>query len=217
MNVTERHKRKFLDFVYKELKHKQELNVLEFGVSERGLSTSLFLKLCERNNGNLISVDINKNSKKFNSKYWTFINCRDDDYKTIESKIINQKFDVIYLDTIHKAQHVKKIIYHYYNYLKIGGFFYVDDTSCLPYLKTREKNNFSQEINNLETFEKILEIYNSNHESLNLEFSFVGTGIAKLQKLNSMKLSNETNIRFRKYSFLNILRKILLGVKKIFS
>ena len=214
MDVIDRHKRKFLDFVYKELKNKEKLNVLEFGVSERGLSTSLFLKLCESNNGNLISVDINNNSKKFNSKYWTFLNCRDDDYKTIESKITNKRFDVIYLDTIHKANHVKKIIYHYFKYLKLGGIFYVDDISCLPYIKEREKNNFSQEINNLETFENILEIYNSNHQNIDLEYSFVGTGVAKLVKLSEVKLTEPKKIKLRKLSFLNIIRKIFFIINK---
>ena len=118
------------------------------------------------------------------------------------------------MDTIHKANHVKKIIYHYFKYLKLGGIFYVDDISCLPYIKKREKNNFSQEINNLETFENILEIYNSNHKNIDLEFSFVGTGIAKLVKLSELKLTEPKKIKLRKFSFLNIIRKIFFIINK---
>ena len=40
------------------------------------------------------------------------------------------------------------------------------------------------EINNHETFDRIIEIYNANNDLFDLEFSFVGTGIAKIHKLN---------------------------------
>ena len=42
---------------------------------------------------------------------------------------IPNEFEVIFLDTIHKADHVNDIIYKYYDKLKIGGFFIIDDTS----------------------------------------------------------------------------------------
>ena len=90
-------------------------------MSERGLSTGI-LDLCKKNNGKLISVDNNPNSKKFNDINWTFIQTRDDDYDTVE-KEIKDHLDVIYLDTIHKADHVEKIIYRYYNKLKKEVFF----------------------------------------------------------------------------------------------
>ena len=109
---TNRHKRKFLDFIYTNLISKKNIKILEFGVSERGLSTELFLELCEKNQGELISVDTNAKSKNFNSGKWTFINTRDDNFPEIEKIIKNKKFDVIYLDTIHKADHLKKILFH---------------------------------------------------------------------------------------------------------
>ena len=62
---------------------------------------------------------------------------------TIQEKQIPEKFDIIYLDTIHKAKHVEKILYNYFDRLKIGGVFVIDDTSSLPYLKSREKIIFS--------------------------------------------------------------------------
>ena len=75
-----RHKRKFLDFIYTNIIDKKDLKILEFGVSERGLSTKFFLDLCEKKEGELISIDINANSKKFDSDRWTFINTRDDNF-----------------------------------------------------------------------------------------------------------------------------------------
>ena len=111
---------------------------------------------------------------------------RDDNFLEIEKFIKNKKFDVIYLDTIHKADHVKKILFHYFKYLKSNGLFFVDDTSLLPYLHSREKNNFSQEINNQETFDKILEIYNENHENIDLEFSLLVLELPKYENSTIM-------------------------------
>lgn len=210
----DRHKRKFIDFIYKSVVDVKEIKILEFGVSERGLSTKLFLDLCEKNQGQLISIDINPNSKKFETNKWTFINTRDDNFSEIEKFIKNKKFDIIYLDTIHKADHVEKILFYYFKYLKNNGFFIVDDTSSLPYLQLREKNNFSQEINNQETFDRILEIFNENHENIDLEFSFVGTGIAKIRRLNDSELKKSKKINFRETSIKNFLRKLILKIKK---
>ncbi len=210
--IEDRHKRKFLDFVITPIKNIKFAQILEFGVSEKGMSTGIFLELCDKNNGKLTSVDINNNSKKFENKNWKFINSRDDDFLNLD-KEIPKELDVIYLDTIHKANHVQKIIYHYYNKLKVGGFFFVDDISWIPYLKDNEKNNYSLEINNQETFETIIDIYNNNRKNFDLEFSFVGTGVAKLVKLSSEDLSKGKKIKSRKISFMSVLRKFYLLFK----
>ena len=202
----DRHKRKFLDFILKPILKIDSPQILEFGISEIGMSTSIFLDLCKKNNGKLISVDTNKNSRKFQDINWQFINTRDDNFGVIE-KYIDKELDVIYLDTIHKADHVEKIIYNYYEKLKVGGFFFVDDTSWLPYLKKNRKDHFFMEVNNHETFDRIIEIFNSNSDSFDLEFSFVGTGIAKIHKMNKNKLLKRRKINSRKMSFLNFVRK----------
>ena len=204
----DRHKRKFLDFILNPISKINSPQILEFGVSEKGMSTSIFLDLCKENNGKLLSVDTNINSRKFQDSNWKFINARDDDYEVIE-KYLDKELDVIYLDTIHKADHVEKIIYHYYDKLKVGGFFFVDDTSWLPYLKKNRKDNFFKEINNHETFDRIVEISNSNNDLFDLEFSFVGTGIAKIYKLSDKKLNFISKLRSRKFSIMNLLRKTL--------
>ena len=204
----DRHKRKFLDFILNPISKINSPQILEFGVSEKGMSTSIFLDLCKENNGKLLSVDTNINSRKFQDSNWKFINARDDDYEVIE-KYLDKELDVIYLDTIHKADHVEKIIYHYYDKLKVGGFFFVDDTSWLPYLKKNRKDNFFKEINNHETFDRIVEISNSNNDLFDLEFSFVGTGIAKIYKLSDKKLNFISKLRSRKFGIMNLLRKTL--------
>lgn len=210
--TEKRHKRKFLNFILNQIKDISNPKILEFGVSEKGLSTSIFLDLCKEKNGKLISVDNNPNSRKFIDSNWKFIQTRDDNYELVESEI-KEQLDVIYLDTIHKADHVEKIFYRYYDRLKKGGFFFIDDTSWLPYISENSKNNFYMEINNQETFEKILDIYNSNNENFDLEFSFVGTGIAKIHKMTDDKLFYNKKIPSRKLTFHNLLRKILKSLK----
>ena len=69
------------------------------------------------------------------------------------------------------------------------------------------------EINNQETFEKILDIYNSNNENFDLEFSFVGTGIAKIHKMTDDKLFYNKKIPSRKLTFHNLFRKIFKSLK----
>ena len=60
------------------------------------------------------------------------------------------------------------------------------------YLKS-EKNRFYGEINNFETFNKILEIYYSNREIMELEFTFQGTGMCKIKKLSNDELNYPEN------------------------
>ena len=64
----------------------------------------------------------------------TFIQSRDDNFDYLENKL-PKKFDVIYLDSLHEADHVEKILYYYFDKLKIGGLFFIDDTSWLPYIE----------------------------------------------------------------------------------
>ena len=149
-------------------------NILEFGV-QIGSSTSKFIEICKKKNGKLYSVDIDDCSKLFNNKIWKFIQSRDDNYKKVRN-LIPEKIDLIYLDTEHTANHVEKIIYNYYNLLKVNGLFIIDDTSWIPYLKNNDFNNFFCEINNKETFDRILEIFNGNEKNMEVKFSFEGSG-----------------------------------------
>ena len=212
-NFENRHREKFLRILSKELHEFDQPNILEFGVSGQALSTSIFLEICEKKDGKLYSIDVINYNYHFNSNKWFFLNCRDDDYELIEKKI-PPVFDIIYLDTIHTAKHVKKILYYYFNKLKVGGVFVIDDTSSLPYLKNREKNNFSLEINNNETFEMLIEVCNSNPHTIYLEASFIGTGVVKLTKLTKDELKYNKILNTRKFSLLNFVRKIYLFFRK---
>lgn len=47
-----RHKRKFIKFILSQIEDISSPKILEFGVSERGLSTSIFLDLCKKKMAN---------------------------------------------------------------------------------------------------------------------------------------------------------------------
>ena len=77
----------------------------------------------------------------------------------------------------------------------------------LPYVKGGEKDNdFVERINRL-TFNKLLEIYNSNKENLSLNIDFLGSGMAILRKKNN-QLNEENKIKNRLFNIKNILKNI---------
>ena len=195
------------NFIFKDLRNKKNLKILEFGV-RFGISTKRFLNLIDKNGGHLFSIDINDCSNISSSDNWTFIQSRDDNFDYIEKKI-PKEFDIILLDSFHNANHVKKIIYHYYKYLKPDGIFFIDDISWLPYLKDSERNSFNCEINNMETYQMILEILKSNTNNIELFFSFQDSGMAKIIKKNNNSLNLSEKIITRKLSIKNITRKII--------
>lgn len=182
--------------------------ILEFGV-QSGSSTKKFLEICQINNGKLYSVDIDNYSNLFKDDNWTFIQDRDDNFNAIKEKI-PKEIDIIYLDTIHTAKHVQKIFQNYYEILNKSGLFIIDDISWLPYLKNSDFDNFFCEINNKETFDYLLNIYNSNLNNFELSFFFKQTGTAVIEKLTTNKLNYQLRIKTRENSLKNVLRKILI-------
>ena len=197
--------------IAKEIQNLRNSNILEFGV-RKGISTRLFLDHAKKTNCKLYSIDNVDYSAMLEDKNWKFIKDRDDNFDNIKKQIPSE-FGLIYLDTLHEAEHVKKIIYNYFNLLTQNGTFIIDDISHLPYLKNSKRNNFYCEINNLETFKIILEIYNNNHENFDLSFSFIDSGNAILKRKTMKNLNPSKKIVTREYSFKNIIRQILLRKK----
>ena len=202
---------KFNSFVANHLELLKNSTILEFGVKE-GRSTKVFLQHCKKNGGKLFSIDVDNYKDKFDDANWTFIQSRDDNFEYLENKL-PKKFDLIYLDSLHEAEHVEKIIYYYFDKLKIGGFFFIDDTSWLPYMKNAYRDNFYCEINNKETFDKILEIYNVNFDKFDITFNFTSSGICKIFK-KSENLAKSKKITTRTLSLKNFMRKIFKFFRK---
>ena len=96
--------------------------------------------------------------------------------------------------------------------LEINKCFFIDDINWLPYVKDSDKDRFYAEINNQETFNTLLNIYFNNRDNINIEFTFEGTGMCKIIKLNDNKLNPiNKKIHSRKFTFKNLIRKIIKG------
>ena len=180
--------------------------ILELGV-QNGRSTKKFLEICKKNNGTLYSIDVDDCSVVSKDLNWKFYQTRDDNFDFIKSKI-PEKIDVLFIDTLHEADHVEKIIHGYYNLVKTDGYIFIDDISHLPYLKNSKRDNFYCEINNLETFKMILRIYSNNFNNFDLNFNFVSSGLAILKKRNPNELNKKNDIILREYSIKNIIRNL---------
>ena len=157
-----------------------KLNILELGV-QSGNSTKMFIDICEKNDGYLTSVDIDDCSNVIKNPRWTFIHSSDDNFVYVD-KFLKNNFDVLFIDSLHEPNHVKKVFYHYFKFLNNNALIIIDDVIWLPYVKGSEQDNdFVERINRL-TFDKVLEIYNSNIKNLTLNIEFLGSGMAILKK-----------------------------------
>ena len=203
---------KLNNFLYPLISIINKINILEFGV-QKGRSTLKFLEICNNNDGHLFSADIDDCSDVSKDPRWTFIKSRDDNFELIKSKIPN-KVDVIFLDSLHEASHVENIVYNYFDLLNKDGYFFIDDISHLPYLKNKNSNNFYCEINNKETFNKIIGIYNNNEDLFDLNFSFMSSGLAIMKKKSNLSIKRGDVIISRDNSLKNIIRSLWKKVKK---
>ena len=179
--------------------------ILELGVKE-GRSTKMFLEICDKNDGNLISIDILDYSKVSSNPKWKFIHSSDDNFDYTK-KFIERKVDILFIDSLHEPNHIRKIFYNYFNFVKINGLIFIDDVIWLPYVKDEYRDNDFIETTNRLTFNKILEIFNSNKDNITLDMNFSASGLAIMKKIGN-HLNNEKKIVNRLFSLKNILKKI---------
>ena len=200
-----------LDIIKEHILGINKIHILELGV-RNGNSTKMFLDVCERNDGYLTSIDIEDCSKVVNNKRWNFIHSSDSNFDYVNKFISNSKFDVLYIDSLHEPSHIKKVFYHYFNFLKLNGIIFLDDVVWLPYTKNAVRDNdFVERINRL-TFEKLIEIYNANIRNLTLNINFTGSGLAILKKIGS-DLNTEKKIKNRLFSIKGIIKKYIYSPK----
>ena len=195
-----------LDYMIERIKHFQNIKILELGVKE-GTSTKKFIELCNLNNGFLTSIDINDCSNVVKSDRWKFIHSSDDNFENID-KNIPKNLDFIFIDSLHEPNHIEKVFYHYYKFLKKKGICIIDDISWLPYSKNENSDNEFTENINRSTFKKILEIYNQNKENFYLDFFFKDSGYGIITKINEKPLNKSIKIPSREFALKNFLRKI---------
>ena len=203
--------KKIKNFIFEHEKNNKNLNILEFGVRE-GRSTKIFLDICRENGGKLLSVDIDDYSNLFKDENWTFLKSRDDDYKKV-SNLFTEKFDIILIDSLHEPNHVAKLIYLYWQHLNVRGSMYIDDISWLPYIEGSWRDHEYTENINRNTFFKILEIQNSNFNSMDLTFNFNGSGMCRIIKVSDDNLIKYKIIKNRNMLFKNNIKKLLHKLK----
>ena len=203
--------KKIKNFIFEYEKNNKNLNILEFGVRE-GRSTKIFLDICRENGGKLLSVDIDDYSNLFKDENWTFLKSRDDDYKKV-SNLFTEKFDIILIDSLHEPNHVAKLIYLYWQHLNVRGSMYIDDISWLPYIEGSWRDHEYTENINKNTFFKILEIQNSNFNSMDLTFNFNGSGMCRIIKVSDDNLIKYKIIKNRNMLFKNNIKKLLHKLK----
>tara|TARA_B100000575_G_scaffold259980_1_gene232591 strand:+ start:73 stop:708 length:636 start_codon:yes stop_codon:yes gene_type:complete len=200
-----------LEFIKNKISDINNITILELGV-QKGNSTKMFLEVCNKNNGNLTSIDIKDCSSVTEDKRWEFIFSSDDNFEYIDKYIANKRFDVIFIDSYHEPNHVKKVFFHYFSFLKKNGLIFIDDVVWLPYVKNGvEDNDFIERINRL-TFDKLLEIFNNNIENLTLDINFNGSGLAILKKTGE-KLNKEKKIKNRLFTIKNLIKKFIYSPK----
>ena len=193
-----------LSLMRKKIENVDKPLILELGVRE-GRSTKMFLEICDKNDGNLISVDILDYSKVSNNPRWKFIHSSDDNFSYI-NKFIDRKVDVLFIDSLHDSDHIREVFYNYFNFVKINGLIFIDDVIWLPYVKGGYRDNDFVETTNRLIFNKILEIFNSNKDNLTLDMNFSASGLAVMKKIGN-NLNTEKKINNRFFSFKNILKK----------
>ena len=200
-----------INYIIEKIKHIKKIQILELGVN-KGISTNKFIKLCELNDGFLTSIDIDDCSGVAKSNKWNFIHSSDDNFELIDNTIPNE-IDFLFIDSFHEPNHVQKVFYHYYNFLREGGICIIDDISWVPYAKNEYRDNSHNEYTNRLTFQKILEIYNQNKDKFSLEFFFEGSGLAIITK-NKDNLKKPRKIFSREFSIKNLARRFLKIVPK---
>ena len=193
-----------INLIKEKIKDIEKPLILELGVKE-GRSTKMFLEICDRNDGNLISIDILDYSKVSSNPRWKFIHSSDDNFN-YTNKFIEKKVDVLFIDSLHEPNHIRKVFYNYFNFVKVNGLIFIDDVIWLPYVKDGYRDNDFIEITNRLTFNKILEIFNSNKDNFTLDINFSASGLAIIKKIGN-HLNDEKKIVNRLFSFKNILKK----------
>ncbi|MBN1285016.1 MAG: class I SAM-dependent methyltransferase [Anaerolineae bacterium] len=159
----------------------------EFGTAQ-GESTCLLLQACEANGGHLYSVDVDDCSDVAESAAWTFIQSDDlnQDYIFAQAPALAAGIDLLFIDSLHKAEHVHKLLMAWFPYVKANGYILFHDIDPTPYLPGQRKANFRAGLAYAEIGRVVKDFFYANEEHLFLEFHFGSTGIGIMKKLSPL-------------------------------
>ncbi len=158
--------------------------ILELGVGS-GQSTRAFLNaIAGKPAARLISVDIEDCSGAAASHQWTFVQGDSGDAADVLARqpVLRQGIDILYVDSLHKAEHVLKEVGGYYPYLNAGAVVFLDDVDSFPYMFGQRKDNVAKEIDNRAIDRLVERIFWANRGDLDLTLFRGSTGLARLDK-----------------------------------
>jgi predicted O-methyltransferase YrrM len=93
--------------MYTRAKTKSSPTILELGTRE-GISTSMFLKICQQNGGKVVSVDVDDCSDVTDDENWRFVQRDSTDVEHVLGKApgLFEGIDVLLIDSLHVRSHV---------------------------------------------------------------------------------------------------------------
>ncbi len=200
--------------IHRETELKHNPLVLELGV-DKGQSTRIFLNLIDgKDSAKLISIDIKDCRNSIDDKDWEFVQ---QDSTDIEKLLINKPeikngIDILYVDSLHTAEHVKKEIYNLFEYLNNDAYIFFDDIDSSPYMSKQRKDSVNIEIANRKIFILLEAIFKGNIDKIDFEImrGSTGLGIYKKRKKLGEKLNPPIFINERNNIILSkIFQKIM--------
>lgn len=176
--------------------------VLELGV-DRGQSTKVFLNAVDQKpSSHLVSVDIRDCKGVSDSDMWNFVQSDSSDVESIvnAAPVLKEGIDVIYIDSLHTAEHVYKEIFGWFPYLKNGGVIYFDDVDTGPYLMGQRKDSMATEIANRNIHDLIEAVFRANMDKISLTIHYGSTGLGRFEKAGDIGSTLSEPLYLRKRS-----------------
>ena len=200
--------------LHKETELKESPLIVELGV-DRGQSTKVFLNAIDgKESATLISIDINDCRSAIDDKSWEFVQQDSADIlKLLSSKPkIKKGIDILYIDSLHTAEHVKKEIYNFFEYLNKGACVFFDDIDSNPYMSKQRKDSVNTEITNRKIFKLLEAIFRGNMDKIDFEIMRGSTGLGIFKK------RKELGVKLNPPVFLNERNNLILSklFQKIF-
>jgi len=186
--------------LYSEVLRRGDVTVLELGV-DKGQSTKVFLNgMAGKPSSHLVSVDIRDCSCISNANNWTFVQKDSADIHGVinSAPILKSGIDILYVDSLHTPEHVRREIYGYFPYLTKGAVIFFDDIHSDPYMMGQRKDSVHIEIANREIFELIEAVFRANRNTLNMIEYHGSTGLCRLEKLSEIGQKLNEPVRIKK-------------------
>lgn len=201
--------------IYEEARLHSGGTFLELGV-DKGVSTRALLAACDEVGGTLVSVDIRDCSAAVQSPHWQFLqaNSIDRDFICGQATHLLRGIDVIFVDSLHTAEHVLKEIYTWFDLVKKDGVLFFRDIDSGPYMKGCRKNDAAIEIANRRIKYALEDVFYANVGAIDYSTIYGSTGLGIMRKRSQSfeGLAPYKRLRRRNYRALaRFMRRIGMG------